>query len=304
MILHSVQPHNYQLSTLIYSKNPPKVASYIIENRFRRVLRIGDALSLIEVAFQNTPENSLATLTCLYPNYVELNSGLVDCIQNILGLNFDLTEFYELLETNPITKSLKCNLFGLKLLRSASFYESLIEAVTEQQISFKAAISIRRRLAARYSQKIIYEGDEYWEFPPSKTMASANLDELQILGLSKNRANAIIAVSKLDSDGILSELCNSSVTDLFAELIKIKGIGKWTIHYAICRGLGRYDLYPTQDYALKMGIRKLFGESRLKTDKEVERLLSEFGKYSGYLAFYIMYFFIFSKDEQNILPKA
>lgn len=303
MILYPNRPHDHHLSTYLYLKHPPQVANYVMEDSFRRVLRINDKLFLIDIDYKDTSGSSAVVLTCLYPKKGKPNSQIVECIQNILGLNFDLNEFYEIMEKNKLTRSLKSSLFGLKLMRSASFYEALIEAITEQQISYRAAITIRKRLAKRFSEKITYEDKEYVEFPPSKMLALAEVEELKALGLNTNKAKAIIAVSQLEVDGKLYRLCNSSISEIFFEFINIKGIGKWTIQYALSRGLGYYNTYPEKDYALKMGMKKLFGGSEFKTDEEIKQFFSKFGKYSGYLAFYIVYSFVFSYEEHKKLPK-
>lgn len=64
----------------------------------------------------------------------------------MFNINEDITPFYEAMEKDAIMSSLICQLRGLKAPTTPTVFEALVDSVTEQQISLKAAHSIENRL--------------------------------------------------------------------------------------------------------------------------------------------------------------
>lgn len=292
----------------IFQRNLPQVVDYYQQNNgYRRILEYRDELHLIEVKCTkeysdiNSPE---IQISLLLPKNEKISDGILDMIWWILGLDYDLEQFYRQLDECPDVWALKEILYGLRPIRSLNIYEALVIAISEQQISLKAALSIRERLARKYSKHLTYENVEYFAFPSPSVLASAKEEDLRSLGFSKNKIDAIKTIANLEVTGELAHIFSQPIRDIFGEMTKIKGIGHWTIEYALCRGMGRYEAILTKDLALTKAMKNYYGEEKIQSDKDIKLLLSRFGEHSGYAAFYFISSYIYDKNVPRFSPGA
>ena len=58
--------------------------------------------------------------------------------------------------------------------------------------------------------------------------------------------------------------------EVISELIKIRGIGKWTAEMYLIFGLGRLDVFPLGDLGLINGMKKLYGLENPTTDEIIK----------------------------------
>jgi DNA-3-methyladenine glycosylase II len=300
MILRSIGPFDYKLSTKVITYYFPQLFDYMDNNKYRRVFRVNDHLKLVEAKFLcGNKETRIAV------NYLnsecDVDDIIIQKIKWILSLDVDLSPFYFLMEKHPIMNVIKGKLFGLKLLRSASPYEAIIEAIIEQQISKKASITLRNRLATNYSDFVIHKGMRYYEFPKPEVLVLSNHDDLRGLGLTDNKISAIRAISELECQGQLEDLLRKPLVEIYSELNKIRGIGKWTIQYSLIRGLGRHDIPLENDMALRSGIDSLFGKNYFAAEKDWSDFLKQYNEYVGYVSFYIIYMNVFYREAPHLL---
>lgn len=74
---------------------------------------------------------------------------------------------------------------------------------------------------------------------------------------------------------------------VYAELIKIRGIGPWTIENFLMFALGRPNLFPKRDIGLQNAIKKLYKLDRKPTIKEMERYSRAWKPYLSYASLYL-----------------
>lgn len=302
MILSVIPPYNFHLSTSIYTHFACQAVDYCVGGRYRRILRDGKQIYLTESEYSGDVDNPSIEVRLLQPEAPTLSAPLARRIQWILGLDYDLTIFYKTMDEESRTRQLKNSLYGLKPLRSASIFEALVIAITEQRVSLAAALAVRERLAKRYGQAILYRGREYVEFPCPKSLATSHEKDLRALGFSSLKAKSIKTVAELVASGELDleSICKLPVEQVLAELTRIKGIGPWTVEYMLCRGAGRYDAVPANDIALKAGMKKWYGSDRVQSEDDVRSILSKFGAYSGYAAFYFIFSYAYEKYHPRL----
>jgi DNA-3-methyladenine glycosylase II len=62
-------------------------------------------------------------------------------------------------------------------------------------------------------------------------------------------------------------LFSASYDEIFEELIKVRGLGKWSIEMFACFGLKRMDVFSTGDLGVQRGMAALMGRdvAKLKT---------------------------------------
>jgi 3-methyladenine DNA glycosylase/8-oxoguanine DNA glycosylase len=128
-------------------------------------------------------------------------------------------------------------------------FAAMVDIIAAQQVSKYAAESIRRRLRARY-------GD-----PPDATaIARARADRLRACGLSRAKTLYVRGLARAVADGTLDLGALHALDDaaVLERLVALKGVGRWTAEIYLMFVLGRPDIFPVGDGALRAVIREAY----------------------------------------------
>ncbi len=150
------------------------------------------------------------------------------------------------------------------LTRNPNLFETLVDAIISQQISVKAADAIMARLRAA-----IHAGSDGLIRP--ETLSLLDQDAMRAVGLSPQKMRYIrdltdrVTIGQLDLEQ-LSELDDETV---ITELVKVKGIGRWTAEMMLIFSLGRSDVLPVDDLGFLEGVREAYALEARPTPKEM-----------------------------------
>ena len=150
---------------------------------------------------------------------------------------------------------------------NSNYALSIANLIIEQQISFKAAITVKKRFA-----KIVNKKSE------SEIMNMSNSD-LQSIGISFRKAEYIKNVfyffksKTIDFD----KMSNKEVIDC---LISIKGVGEWTAQMFLIFNLFRQDIFSPKDLALINSIKKNYHLESVGKG-EIEKLTKNWSPYNS-----------------------
>jgi DNA-3-methyladenine glycosylase II len=139
--------------------------------------------------------------------------------------------------------------FGEARLRSrGDAFTTLARSIVGQQISVKAAQSVWDRLVATV-------GGQTTLLQPAAVQAVA-VPQLREAGLSARKAEYLLDLSGHFADGRVHAARWQSMDDeaIIAELIAIRGIGRWTAEMFLIFHLMRPDVLPLDDLGLIKGI--------------------------------------------------
>ncbi|MBI2326241.1 DNA-3-methyladenine glycosylase 2 family protein [Candidatus Collierbacteria bacterium] len=134
-----------------------------------------------------------------------------------------------------------------------NYFLDLVEIVIGQQLSMKAADSILKRFLGIFPVK-----------PKPDDVLNLPADKLRAVGLSNSKANYVKNIASAISPGaiILDQLEKLTDDEIKKELIKIKGIGPWSVEMFLIFSLKRPDVFSVGDLGLRTAIEKLYGISR------------------------------------------
>jgi len=95
-------------------------------------------------------------------------------------------------------------------------------------------------------------------FPTAGELARAEVPVLRSLGLSGQKATAMVQLGRQVIDGRidLEGLCNEDDQTVVAWLLELRGIGRWSAEYALLRGLGRVHVFPGDDVGARRQLEK------------------------------------------------
>jgi 3-methyladenine DNA glycosylase/8-oxoguanine DNA glycosylase len=112
-------------------------------------------------------------------------------------------------------------------------------------------------------------------FPEPKALAASDVEHLRSVGLSRNKAIAVIDLATKTLDGTIpatDELVTLADDEIIERLIQVRGVGKWTAEMYLMFTLERPDILPLDDIGIMNGARSAFGLEVRPTKKELVKL--------------------------------
>jgi DNA-3-methyladenine glycosylase II len=143
-------------------------------------------------------------------------------------------------------------------------WEALARAIVGQQLSTSAAASIWNRLLA------IFGG----EMPTPEQLLRRRHETLRKAGLSNAKVEYLRDLAAQIKDGRLDlgRLKDLSDEDVCAELIQVKGIGRWSAEMFLIIHLGRHDVLSAGDLGIRRAIQVAYGLDELPGPEEIDRI--------------------------------
>lgn len=159
-------------------------------------------------------------------------------------------------------------------------FPSLARIIIGQQVSVAAAASIWTKLTTAIDP-----------FTP-ENVVTRSLDDLRLLGLSRQKAAYILGLAadlverRLDLErihGMEDELA-------IAELMKLKGFGRWSAEIYLLFSLGRPDIFPAGDLGLQVAVQRLKKLRRRPDPKRLIKLSQAWRPHRGAAAYFLWHF--------------
>ena len=160
--------------------------------------------------------------------------------------------------------------------KTIDVFECLAQTVVEQQVSYKAAKSIWKKVKASAERK----GFDLIDYFDEKNKSSLRND-----GLSQNKIKSIMGAKKAINDGLISleKLEQLSYGD-YKKLIKsLWGFGDWSAEMIAIFYLGRTNVWSDGDLMLSKGINEIC----LDTETSPQQLIDMVDPFQSYLALHI-----------------
>jgi DNA-3-methyladenine glycosylase II len=138
------------------------------------------------------------------------------------------------------------------LMRRGEPFLTLARAICGQQISVKAAQSVWDRVVACCG-----------EVTPERVLSRPR-PELRACGLSDRKTEYIADLAQHFADGRIHvhRWPEMSDEEIIAELVEVRGIGRWTAEMFLIFNLLRPDVFPLDDLGLQKGIRVRYFKGR------------------------------------------
>lgn len=163
------------------------------------------------------------------------------------------------------------------------YYRALGDSIIGQQLSVKAAASIKKRF------RDLFDG----AFPEPQAILEKSIDELRTAGLSNAKAKYIQDLAQHIIDGKIDfadidELTNEAI---IKKLTDVKGIGEWTVHMFLMFCMGRTDVLATGDLGIRNGIRTLYELDHLPSPAEITEIAerNKWHPYESIACWYLWY---------------
>ncbi|HXY35236.1 MAG TPA: DNA-3-methyladenine glycosylase [Planctomycetaceae bacterium] len=167
--------------------------------------------------------------------------------------------------------------FGLKPMRNR--FHALVRSIISQQISSKAAASIRQKL-----ETIV---EPYGGMTP-ESLLHLSTAQMRKAGLSPQKQAYLRELARRvhKREVRLERLHHLSDEDVIAELIQVKGIGRWTAQMFLIFTLGRADVFPHDDLGVRAAIKRFYGLDELPDKETSHRIAAAWRPYATVASWY------------------
>jgi DNA-3-methyladenine glycosylase II len=253
-----------------------------------RAIDLGDRIATIAINSTGSAAKPLLEVSISgQPTSNEIDTAARQ-VERIAGTRGNPQPFYDLIEDIPDLAVLKEKFHGLHLTQATSLFETITWAVLGQQISANVAASLRRKITEHYGRIGEIDGQPYALFPRPEDLDSANIEDLRALGLSQRKAEYTLGLRDEFGSGRITESRLEAMDDaeVEVELLKLRGIGPWTAHWLLLRGLGREDALPVGDVALQKTLGELV-RGKTFSPQELVDYAEQFRPYRSYLTIYL-----------------
>jgi DNA-3-methyladenine glycosylase II len=148
------------------------------------------------------------------------------------------------------------------LARRGEPFMTLARAIVGQQISVKAAQSVWNRVVACVP-----------EVTPAGVLSRAPR-ALRACGLSDRKTEYIVDLARRFDQGLVHPQLWPDMTDedVVADLVQVRGIGRWTAEMFLIFNLLRPDVFPVDDLGLQKAISLTYRGGRKVNMKAIRRI--------------------------------
>jgi DNA-3-methyladenine glycosylase II len=155
-------------------------------------------------------------------------------------------------------------------------YQTLLRAIVGQQVSIQAAASMWAKLSAAV-------GDP----PDPEALLTASDQALRGAGLSRQKASYARSLAEEVVSGRLDfARLPSGDEEAIAELVRVKGIGRWTAEIYLLFAEGRPDIWPAGDLAVQIETGIILGLPERPTEAETRALSEPWRPHRGAMAIF------------------
>ena len=265
---------------------PTKGEQTLNNQSFTKAVYIEDQTLGFKLEDHGTVEKPVLIYTIFSDKTLEddIKSELLDRINFYLSLEDDLKPFYRHGLGDKAFKSVINKLYGLHQVKFLTPFEGAGWAVLSQRISMKAAHTIKERLIRSVGDKITIEDVDYWTFPSAEQIQDLGLEKLTSILKNSRKSEYLFKVSESFAEVDEDFLRKGPVEEVKTWLLNIKGIGEWSAHLELIRGLGRMDELSGSDRMHKKCAEKVYGQI---SESDLKRIEEGYEEYKGYWEYYL-----------------
>lgn len=168
---------------------------------------------------------------------------------------------------------------GMADAQKAGHFVALVQAITSQQLSVKAASTIYRRVAALFPLGT----------PDPEGLAQIPDDLLRGAGLSRQKIAYIrdLAARVLDGRLALEALTDMDDESAIVAITQVKGLGRWSAEMFLMFRLHRPDVLPVDDLGIVNAFQRNYRLRKRPTAERMRKLAEPWRPYRSIGCWYL-----------------
>ncbi len=170
--------------------------------------------------------------------------------------------------------------FALPIRHMHNPFEALARNIIYQQLHAAAAAAIHQRVLDLFGSSKLHPQD----------ILTASEDSLRSAGLSRAKLAAIKDLAAKTVDGTVPSLARLRRMDdeeIIERLTEVRGIGRWTVEMLLMFRLGRADVLPIGDFAVRKGFALTYNLKEMPKPRELEQYGERWRPYRSVASWYM-----------------
>jgi DNA-3-methyladenine glycosylase II len=279
-------PADYRIDDVLkfHSRDAESVAEEVSPQRIRKGILLDGTPIVLTVDLPTSRRRSAqveadidapsAAASASTPD-AALTAKIDHAARNILGLHIDPAHFTAFARDDELLGALVQRQPGLRIVQSATVFEALTWAIIGQQINLSFAIALRRTFILQAGRQ---HSSGLWCYPEAADVGRLDVESLTSRKFSRAKAETLLRFAQLVATGELDlePSVNNPIEQISANLLKVKGIGPWTVNYGLLRGYAYADCSLHGDVAIRAALQRLLGEESKPDMARTERILQQY----------------------------
>lgn len=255
----------------------------------QRIVTIDSQPMLLYVTFQGDINHPLLKVHIPTNTSQIQQEKLLQLVRHMFSTEYDLLKCYDSLSSSPYLKPLIHQFYGLRLVAEPDLFETIVKLMIYQQINTTFAAELFNRLITLTAEEVEVEGSCLPIFPSPESIARLSYDQLRRISFNQRKAEYVIdfAQSIVMGKINLNHFWKLTDEEIVHILSNVRGIGKWTIECTLLFGMGRLNILPAGDIALRKVIKTVWGLKHPPSEKDVEKLGLDWSPYKSYASYYL-----------------
>lgn len=293
--LEPIAPFRLDLTSWALRRRQSNIIDRFDGNRYSRAIAVGDTVIEASVWSLGKKRPRLkAEIKGMGIGSEEVRSAK-KVIELLLGLRIGLDKFYLSVRQDERVWELAKRFRGVKPPRFPSIFETLVNAISCQQVSLTVGLLLLNRLALNYGrtascQKPSSSLTPFHAFPLPRDISKLMPVDFRKLGFSLQKSKYIIELAKsiVNEEIDLENLSRLSDVEALDYLQTIPGVGLWSSQYVLLRGLGRLHRFPAGDVGAQNGLMRLLGLRKKPDYERTLKLIRPWQPYAGMMYFHLL----------------
>ena len=283
-------PYNFDLQWKFYSSSREPQPEIYKNGIWRRAFKIGDRPVPVAVTSTGTVEKPRLRVDAFSKLNTKEKRDLSNKITSIFRLKDDLKALYDFMEQDKVLRRVKNELYGLRPPGiGANVFEGAVRIIIQQQISLQVAYVMTGALVKRFGERVEIDGELYYDFPSPQALANADENELRKCGLSRQKSRYIKEFALKVVNGYdLEKIGEMNNEEAIEELMKFRGIGRWTAELILITTLGRMDLCVPDDLGARKAVSHFYFDGKLQSGNVVRKFTERWGEFRGWVIYYLI----------------
>lgn len=176
-----------------------------------------------------------------------------------------MDEAYQVLREDPVMEGLMQKHELAHQVEPVDEFERLCVSIINQQLSTASAAAVRDRVFEVLDQRVTPDA-----------VLTASRQSLREAGLSRTKVEYLENVARAFTEADLTRagLSGHSDAEVVELLTEIKGVGPWTARMYLIFALGRQDVLPLGDLAVRRGFEMIYGDGEELSRAEMTDIAS------------------------------
>jgi DNA-3-methyladenine glycosylase II len=303
-IVRPVPPFRLDLTAWALRRRARNLIDRWDGSTYRRVIDVGSRLTEVAVRqVGSAAEPRLVVQATPAPHTAAERHRIRATLDRLLGVRLNLSGWYRMAARDARLRPLAARFRGVKPPRFPTIFEALVNAFACQQLSLEVGLELLNRLASLCETKVRTDGEVHYAFPGAADVSTVPAAQYRAIGFSRQKVRAALALARavVRRDLDLSSFDRENDAIVQAQLLGLRGVGRWTAEYVLLRGLGRLHVFPGDDVGAQKRLARLLGRPHPLDYAGVRRAIARWQPWAGMVYFHLL---LDGLLERGVLPST